>query len=320
MTWFRSIVSERAKDWYVQPLRTGPQILPEAAYLNIHLRSLHIRDVRRGLVRFTPAVHSFVEFQHVEEGTAAVHTFTIPDNLRGIDPNNINRVVISSQRLLGPVPFRGGDVSIDIALFSIETENLLDGIVDIIGDLASAAGVGYVNAARPFVGPIDKAVRILVDASGPGVLEIGLSKDLDALSEGLFLVARAPAADVRGARLVHDAEYRVLRHDGRPFDYPYFTFEIVPTAHRHTWFEIPILRAAHAQLNTVARVGNLAAAKEAFGAFKWATLSSPDLLRHDAKGIVARVEKDLEENLGATLTGTAARAELTPLEDLTIFD
>lgn len=33
----------------------------------------------------------------------------------------------------------------------------------------SAAGVGYVNAALPFVGPIAKAVRILADTSGPHV-------------------------------------------------------------------------------------------------------------------------------------------------------
>jgi hypothetical protein len=317
--WFNAIVAKRATDWFVAPLVTGDRIAPEAAYLNIHLRSLHIRDIRRGPVRFSPAVHSFIEFHHRDTGTAAVHTFTVPEGLRAIDPKNVDRVVVSSQRLLGPVPYRGGDVSVDIALFSIETGNVLDGIMDIIEELATAAGVGYVDAALPFVKPIDSAVRLLVGASKGDVLEIGLSKDFDELSAGLFVVARAPAANLAGVELIHDAQHRVSRADGGAFDYPYFTFEIVAKQRREAWTELPALREAHAALNAVARTGNVRAAKQQFGAFRWTMLSSPDLLDADAQAIVKTVEADLERKLGGTAVAADASIELTPLEELDLF-
>jgi hypothetical protein len=319
MTWFRSIVASEAPQWHVATLEEGEPVPPNGAYLNIHLRSLRVLNVRKGLKRFAAAVHSFVEFEHISTGRAAIHTFTVPQGLQALDPDHLDRVVQSSQRLLGPVPYRGGDVSIDIALFSIETGGVLDDFVAVIGDLASAAGVEYVNAALPFVKPIENAVQRMVGQSGPNVLEIGLSKDLEAPRTGLFLVMRAPAEAMQGVELVRDEEYRVSRKDGLPLDYPYLTFEIATTEHRKAYFAIPELRATHDDLSRITKIGNVPAARDQFAVFRSAVLNSPDLLLGDAQRIVEEAELDLTIKLGASATSAGRGQALTPLEKLRPF-
>lgn len=276
------------------------------------MRSLRICDVRKGLKRFSGAVHSFIELPHLGSGSAAFHTFTVPEQLKAVDAEHLDRIIISSQRLLGPVPYRGGGINIDMGLFSVETDDILNAYLGVLTDIANAAGVGYVKAAQPFVKPIEDGVQRLLDASGSIILEIGLSKNLDTPRIGSYVIMRAPSEQLRTVELTHDSEFKLWRGDGGSLDFPYFTFEITASPHRDNWFEIDDLRRAYSTLQDVVRSGNLKGARDQFAVFRNATLTSPDLLFPDAQAIVAKAEQQLE----ATLTTTTTAAEERLLPDL----
>src|SRR4051794_9644786 len=99
MEWLANLVRTRATDWYFAPLEEADPISPDTAYVNVFLRSMRILNVRKGLKRFTGTVHSFIEVPQSTFGTARFHTFTIPDELKAIDPAHLDRVVVASQRL-----------------------------------------------------------------------------------------------------------------------------------------------------------------------------------------------------------------------------
>jgi hypothetical protein len=319
MDWFSKLIRKRAIDWYFAPLEEKDEIPRDEVYVSVFLRSMRILNVRSGLKRFAGAVHSFIELPQLASGTAAFHTFTIPDELKAVDPEHVDRVVVSSQRLLGPVPYRGPDIKLDLGLFSVETSDLVDAYLGILSDLASAAGVGYVNAALPFVKPIENGIQRLLDAGGPAMLEIGLSKDIDTPREGLYLIMRGPEKELRHLELVRDGEYKVSRADRGKLEYPYMTFEIVATPIRSDWFKIDELRRAHATLQDVVRSGNVRAARDQFAVFRYATLTSPDLLYADAERIVEEAEKQLERTLRTTETARTRVNELPALESLRPF-
>jgi hypothetical protein len=320
MQWFDNLIRKRSTDWYFAALEERDPIPPNKVYVDVFLRSMRVRDVRQGLKRFAGAVHSFIELPQLSSGTASFHTFTVPSELKAVDPEHLDRVVISSQRLLGPVPYRGGDISIDLGLFSVETKDLVDDYLSILTDLANAAGVGYVNAALPFVKPIENGIQRLVGDGGPASLEIGLSEDLDAPREGSYLVMRGPMQQLQQIQLVHDSQFKVARADGQPLDYPYMTYEIKTNAIRDDWFMIDDLRAAHATLQEVVRKGATpGSAREQFAVFKAAALTSPDLLYADAQRIVEEAEKELENALPTTETARAGAIELPALESLRPF-
>jgi hypothetical protein len=320
MDWFARLVSERATDWYFAPLKQGSAIAADSVYISIFLRSLHIRDVRRGLKRFTGAVHSFIEVSQLATGSAAFHTFTVPEQLKAIDPQRLDRVIVSSQRLLGPLPYRGGDIDIDLGLFSVETSDLVDAYLGILADLANAAGVGYVNAALPFVKPIENGVQRLLGGSGPAMLEIGLSKDLEAPRQGVYVVMRAASSEMSQVALDYDAEYKLRRRDGKTLEYPYITFEVVGTSARDDWFAIEELRRPYSTLQEVVRSGNVKAATDQFVVFRHAVLTSPDLLFADAESIVAKANEQLKAVLQTAPTARAEELALPDLEMLAPFE
>ena len=320
MQWFSNLIRKRSTDWYYATLDEGEPIPANKFYVDIFLRSMRIRDVRKGLRRFAGAVHSFIELPQLASGNASFHTFTVPNDLKAVDPEHLDRVVISSQRLLGPVPYRGGDLSIDLGLFSVQIADLVDDYLGILTDLANAAGVGYVNAALPFVKPIEDGIQRLVGDGGPAALEIGLSEDIATPREGAYLVMRGPEQELKQVNLVHDAQFKVSRADGQRLDYPYLTYEIATNAIRDDWFVIDDLRRAYTTLQTVVRNGATPdTAREQFAVFRAAALTSPDLLYADAQRIVAEAEKELENTVRTTETARAGTVELPALESLRPF-
>jgi hypothetical protein len=111
----------------------------------------------------------------------------------------------------------------------------------------------------------------------------------------------------------------VTRADGQPLDYPYMTFEIKTISQRKAWFVIEDLRRPYTTLQEVVRSGNVKGAHDQFAVFRFAALTSPDLLDADAQRIVDDVEKKLETTLTTRNVATGAAIELPPLESLKPF-
>jgi hypothetical protein len=317
----------RASDWtYLEldaaqtPSGVAHQaIQPNAAYLTLTLRSLRIVDVRKGLSRFFGMVHSWASIPHQGSGRAEFQVVTTPGELKNADAKHLDRVIPMEHPLLGPVPYRGGNLSLELGLFSVKAADLLGPFVDVLEGMSKAAGVTFVSAALPFVAPLKQGIELLTGSSGHSILEIGIAKEWQPTT-GYYAIVRAARGDINLSAVRVAADQRLVDSDGNAIaNYPYLVFSVEATRDRPNWFEIPELKQAHDELNAEVRRGRQTDAEEAFAAFRRAALTSPDLLLEDARTICAQVKAQLAEVLPAIQTGHAAQRSLPELKTLAPF-
>jgi len=313
MSWWSSIFRSRAQDWTYGHLQASqvpsgatPQpVAANAAYLTVRLASMRVVNVRQGLGKFYGAVHSLMSLAHRSGAPAEFSVLTTPDVLKKIDAKRLDRVVLVGKKLLGPVPYRGGDVNIEVGLFSIKEEELAGPFLTVLESLSNVAGVALVKTALPFAKPLTEGIALLTGSTDATILEIGLAAALAPPSTGYLVVMRAPkgAVALGGLKLTSGDLRLVDAASGQPVrDYPYLVLEISASDKRDEWFDIPDLKETYQELQDAARKGKVEDAKAAFSVFRRAALVCDDLLQRDGERIVELVEGELKTALQTMLT------------------
>ena len=303
----------------------GPAIGKETAYLNVLLLSCRVVDVRKGLKKFYGTVHSAIEFEARSSAKprGLVTTVTTPTQLKAIDASNLDRVITLTQRLVGPVPYRGGDVSIEAGVFSVKEADLAGPFLEVLGELSGVAGTSVLSAALPFAGPLVKGFDLLAGAPDTAGLEIGLSETITSnkLTNGTFVVMRAPAGTVDTTELRLDSTNRVVGKDGKQVqDFPYFVYQIVGTQEREDFFKIPELATTHESIQKAIRENRDKEARDLLIVFRRLATTSPDFLVKDAERLARLVEDEVNSILGKTTpTSVGITREIRSLEQVPLY-
>ncbi|MES1260505.1 MAG: hypothetical protein ABUS49_02125 [Acidobacteriota bacterium] len=319
-----------SQDWVSGWL--GPNQLPagtpsgevedDTAYLNIFLRSARIVNVRRGLTRFYGAVHSYMRVPHRSRETAEFNVVTTPGELKNVDSGHLDRVIQTNERLLGPVPYAGGDLQMQIGLFSIAAADLAAPYLSLLETLSKTAGVSFITAALPFSAPILEGVRLLT-GSNKDALEIGLSETQPQPRQGFYVVMRAPKQAVSLSELRMDpADCRLADGDNRPVaDFPYMVIEVRATSKRDDWFKIPELGKAYAHVQDAYRENRRKDADAAIDIFRRVALTCNDLITSDAERVAEKVQSMYQEvgppapvQRGVSRAGTNILPDLSELQ------
>jgi hypothetical protein len=143
------------------PSASQEALQAEGAYVSIFLRSVRIVNVRKGWNKFYPVVHSYISLPHLSGKVAEFQAVTSPSHLAELDADHLDRVINLNHRLLGPVPYRGGDLTCEIGLFSVKSSDLAKPFLGVLETMASVAGVSYAALAQPFIAPLKKGVELL---------------------------------------------------------------------------------------------------------------------------------------------------------------
>lgn len=301
MGWWAGLRRTEAEQWYAGAITTGDLVAPGAYYLSVYLRSLYLGDVRKGLTRYYGAVTSSCSLSSKAGGRAEAVTVSTPEQLKNADAAHLDRVVVDNHRLLGPTPYVGGDLDVEVGLFSIAAADLLGPYLGVLEDLAEVAGGAFVQAAQPFVAPVTRGLRLLLGDGDAKALEIGLSKTWTQPVTGLFAVARVPAG---GHALSYDPQLRMLTMAGQPVREPHMVLSVEATDQRPDWQQIPELLAAYGDIRREALRQDMARAEEALAAFRVRARFSPDLVGVDADRIIAAVKREVDAVFGTVQTST----------------
>jgi len=320
---FDGVLFKKTQNWIFEPLSAkqtpdglqSANIEPDKYYLSVFLRSMRIVNVRKAFSRFYGTVHSHISVPHLD-GTIEIDTVTTPDRLKDVPTDSVVDIVEFNHRLLGPVPYRGGDFVFQVGLFSIKGTDLAEPFLDVLQSMSTAAGVSYWNIAKPFVDPVKKGIELLVGAQGAAALEIGAHGTWPKPRTGYYLAMRAEKGTVAVNSLKVAPDFRLTDQSDTPYtDYPYLLLAVEADTTRPDWFTIPDIRAAYKALQEDVRQGNVKTADQTFQVFRRTALTSPDLLRPHATAIVGEVEETLRNTLPATAVG-AASIHLPDLETL----
>ncbi len=326
---WRDIFWPRTQDWVFSylsaeqvpdKLRRKP-VAVNSEYLSITLQSARVVNVRRGLTRFYGTVHSYASIPHLSGGRAEFQVVTSPDRLKNVDPRNLDRVISLEHRLVGPVPYRGGDLELEIGLFSIKSVDLAAPFISLLEDMSKLAGVAFIGTALPFAAPIKTGINLLTGGNDPTILETGVAASSWRPEVGYIVVMRAPKSEINVEKLhVHAQDYRLVDLDGRPVgDFPYMVLKVETSPRRDDWYMIPDVSEAYSQLRNDLRRGVFKAAAESLTVFRLTALNSDDLLEDDANRIVELVEAEYNKRLGTTATGREESEPMPELRELPLY-
>lgn len=329
MGFWNSIWRKRASDWIYAPLDAAQtperaerqDVAPQSAYLSVWLRSMRVVNVRKGLSRFYGTVHSAFTVPHRSGIPAKFNVLATPAELKNIDAANIDRAIVVNKRLLGPIPFRGGDVEMEVGLFSIKSADLAEPFLSVLGKLSALGGTAFVSAAMPFAEPLVDGINLLTGGSDDTVLEIGVASTIDKMQTGYWIVMRAPKGEVDVSKLhVSPTDYKLLDPSGQPVAaYPYMVLAIEAAESRADWAQIPEILQAHKALMEDVRNAKYDDAKQSLTVFKRVALTSDDLLLADGKRLAAEVESEVTEILKATQTAGFAPRAMRKLGDIPLY-
>lgn len=328
MSWFADLLRAKTIGWSfgrvdtatAAPSFASRPFTPETSYLSVILRSLRIPYSRRGLSHFYGTVSSRCSLVH--RGGARVEFFvvTAPPEIQGVDGIDANRMVTLNKRLAGPVPYRGGDVELQLALLSIKTSDLAAPYLEMLEGFASVAGVAFVAPALKLAAPLRRGLDLLVGADAPAVLEVGLAVTFPAPETGLYCLVAAPKEQVDPTLLHVDETFRLLGADGKEIsDHAYLVVSIEAQERRDDWPELPGVRDAHQDLMRAVERADFDGVKDALGAFRRVAVTSPDLLAVDGARLADMVSKEVSLALGVAAMGRGNGSRIRPLEDLDLY-
>ena len=125
------------------PDQAGPKdVEPDTAYLTGWLRSGRLVYRRELWSRLYGVTHSVIGMAHKSSDKPVEFRKVIaPDEFKNVDPKRLDKVIMGSQPLVGPVPYRGGILSFQLGLFAIQSTDLLAPYLSLLDDMSKQAGV-----------------------------------------------------------------------------------------------------------------------------------------------------------------------------------
>lgn len=276
---------------------TGP-IMPDEEYVRVWLRSARIVNIRSWAQKIYPAVHGrFVYADPVFGMREIVAVISPSKTFQELDSRHLDRFITVNQPLLGPIPFRG-ELSSEVALFSVTAENLAKPYLDLLSNLTSTASVSFFGSIEPLVAPIKQAAEFLLLDPGRAELEIGLARTDTTLVGGNIVVARTAKAGFGLAGVTIDPDdYRLLDKAGKPVsDFPYMVLGIERVTQRADFRSIPEIGAGWKSVMDRARQG--AAVNEIadeFAKLKRIVALSADLVPADRTRVLSVLSGELRQ-------------------------
>lgn len=291
-------------------------IATDTEYVRVWLRSARITAVRRWAQKFYPAVHARFVYADPMTGMREVLSVSSPHKtFQELDPRHLDRFVVVNQPLLGPIPYRG-ELSTEVALFSVAADNLTRPYLDLLFNLTTTASVSYLSAIEPFIAPIKRGAETLLYDSNRAELEIGLSRTDTALVAGNIVVARTEknGPGLKGVSLDPD-DWRLLGPNGQPVaDFPYLVIGIERLRERTDFRSIPDIRDGWKKVWSAATGGR--DAKEVLAEFEnlqRVIRFSPDLVPNDRKRVSDIYAEELRQaGLNVSEPPGAVAAEARP--------
>lgn len=330
MGFWKDLWTDRSEDWFYHymPVDQTPgdiesrELEQDEDYVEVWLKSTRIVNVRKGLSKFYGTVHSYISLLDGNGDLAEFNVVTTPGKLAEMDAKNLDRVINMNKKLLGPAAYTGGDLEMEIGLFSIKSADLAQPFISLLEDMSGLAGVSFIATALPYADPIKKGINLLTGGADDTVLEIGLAQTFAKLKTGYYVVMRAPKDSIDAADLKIEADYKLVDKNGKAIkDFPYMVLAIDSTKEKDDWKSIPELKQAYAELkNELRNSEDELAMVDAFKFFKRIVLTSSDLIFDDKQKIIDKVEETVSAVVD-TIKGEGSKtvSVIPELEDIDIY-
>lgn len=308
---------------FAGPPGSDDPIKADECYVEVYLESLRLKTSQRILTQFHGVVYAFVSLAGGAGGTSRLAAISKPSELAKLDRQSVGKVITVEKKLIGATPWRGGDLGVELGLFSVKTGNTMTPVVDYIGAVSTAAGASFVAKAEPFLPLLEKGMDLLAGQASETSLEIGVDGNITPAKGCAWAIVAHPKGAALPATYSLDPTDKRLMVNGQEVTESYCVFSIRPVRQKADYGEIPELKERYDAFMTAIRANRMEQAKEAFATFRLAVFASPDLILDDANTMVSKAKQKLDLAFPggptAALTGTQTAGNET-LADLKIYE
>jgi hypothetical protein len=303
-----------AENWAFGHIATTTEVTPHRMYISIMLRQLRVVNARVGFSRFYGAVEFYGRLPNLSGSSAEFASVTSPSKLRNVSKKDLGNFAFGNQRLLGPVPYVGGDLELEIGLFAIKSQDLLMPYLELLGELSNIVGSAFISVATPYISAIKNGASALMNPVGNASLEIGTSVTFNPVRAGTYFAARINSDDYNLPKFrVDDSLYLIDDQGKRITSAPYLVFSVDESPVRDDWHQIPTISASYNQLmEAVRKQKSFKEISSYVEHFRRVVLTDPNILSEHGQQIIAWAEEKLALTQGAMKTGREASGPALP--------
>jgi hypothetical protein len=318
--WFKDSSEPQKSDLIIKKISTESErsLIPERDYVSARIRRIHQVPGKKAIPRHCSFTYSRAVLHEAISGEAVFGNLNVPQDLKGMLPEDQSTVFAHELWMMREVPYRG-KLDIELALISIQPQDddLARPYLHLLQNFVQTLGIG-VQQARISARAIEMGLDLLVGAARGMELEMGLAAEFD--STGIWLFIRAPASVADGLGLKDDFE--AVDSTGAPITgYAYVVFSIEAVESPQDYFQLPYIDQAHEELIDLLKEQRLNDAETyALPHFYQICLTSPDLLQAHAIELVRKQEREMREILQARTVSTEEAIPTWTLRDLNLFD
>ncbi|HEX8126431.1 MAG TPA: hypothetical protein VF548_12695 [Allosphingosinicella sp.] len=293
----------------------GQDLVPDDCYVELYVESLRLEKARRFAASFHGVVYSFVSLVREADRNAEIAAISKPEKLANLDKDSLGNVISVHKQMMGAAAWRGGNLGLEIGLFSVKSGNLLTPVLDFVTRVSTTAGVSFVGAVKPFLPLITEGIDLIAGQKDETNLEVGLDTDLGLTKTGTYAVIDAPKNSIDVAKLSLDPRDGKLLLAGQPLQKAYCVFSIRRQDQKVDYGQIPVLKEKTEALFAAIRKGVKKDAEDALTALKLEVIVSQDLITRDGNLLIQKAKDRVKAAFGGGGVSAAKVKQIAPEEE-----
>ena len=300
----RDLINEKFPSLLVNEVtgfnRSSDKFIEDETYFEVYLEAVRLEYSRKLATNFHVGVHAAATYSSFGDAQKTVSRFVTPGTKTGTDAADLKNVLLRSKKLLGPIPWRGGEIDLEFGLFSVKAGNLLSSLTGYIAELSSAIAGLHTSKMEALFPLITQGTDILAGQKNDVKLHVGIESSHNLTQGCTMALVAIDRTTLKDTEL--EFSEGILKLNRKPVECAYCVISIVPCMENHNFGGIPDLSEGYSRINDSVRSGDIQAAQNALKTFRLIALSSPDITTKDAMNLVAKIQQKLDEAFPQTTT------------------
>lgn len=270
----------------------GRAFTVDDCYVEVWIEGFRLSDRRRWATTFVPSTYASMTL--ARQGSDPATLTKLSGGNKEMSADDRDRVISPSTRVLSAMPWRGGALELELAVFAVKTGNLVAPVLNYVTKVASKAGISLASAVDPFLPLITEGLDLIAGSTEDTEVEIAIDTDMTLTTSRISAVIAQPKS-ISLRNISYDPTDHKLLTDGVPLQAGYCVFSIRQVPTNADWGSIEPVKKAWDAIRDAALDGDDVRVAAALQMFRRQVTFCPDLIKRDKDSLIRLAEQHVED-------------------------